>query len=94
MAGQVALVMTQTGKPLIVGQYDRVDGTRVWRIWDCSATYDAVRKVWDAVAVKDSRRINTNRGDQIAFGRHWVLLAHFDTDHNLQPPFFGIIPGE
>ena len=90
----VALIITSTGTPRVVGQYNRSsDGKRVWRIWDCSATYDAISKTWDAVALKDSLRINSNEGEQKVYSKHWVLLCHLDDgdDSRLAPPFFGDI---
>jgi hypothetical protein len=89
----VALVMTQTGTPRVVGQYTNSQGARVWRIWDCSATYDSVSKTWSAVAVKDSRRALSNQAEQHAYSKHWILLAQLEDgdDSPLAPPFFGDI---
>lgn len=89
----VALVMTQTGTPRVVGQYTNSQGIRVWRIWDCAAVYDLESKTWDAVAAKDSRRALSNESEQRAYSKHWVLLCHLNDgdDSVLAPPFFGDI---
>jgi hypothetical protein len=88
----VALVITTTGRPKIVGQYTDSKKRIVWRMWNCTASYDAITGKWNTLAYRASRSVVTNQAEQRAYSESWVFCCHFPCpDQDLTPPFFGKI---